>query len=156
MKDMVQEVIKSFSIREQQCIRRNGPHLTSLIFKNWHTSQKCFSNKKGKVPVLNYAPRNEDVLEEWRYSSTDSWPRHSMEESGQLHAPAALPLGKESPVPMDRKLGWPQSRSEHGGKEKNSQPPPGIKPQNTDRPGSSLLAMPTELSRFILSYFTLK
>jgi hypothetical protein len=31
---------------------------------------------KGKVvPVLNKAPRHEDVLGEWKYSSTHSWPR---------------------------------------------------------------------------------
>jgi hypothetical protein len=43
--------------------------------------------------------------------------------SGQLHAPAALPPGKEPPVPIDKKLGGPQDVEE-----KNSQPPPGIKP----------------------------
>jgi len=26
--------------------------------------------------VLKQAPRHEDVLGEWRYSSTHSWPRH--------------------------------------------------------------------------------
>jgi hypothetical protein len=40
-----------------------------------------------------------------------------MEVSGQLHAPAALPPGKE-----------PQSRSGQGGEEKNSQPLPIIQP----------------------------
>jgi hypothetical protein len=43
-----------------------------------------------------------------------------MEVSGQLHAPAALPTGKEPPVT--------QSRSVRGDEEKNSQPPPGIEP----------------------------
>jgi hypothetical protein len=43
-----------------------------------------------------------------------------MEVSGQLHAPAALPPGKEPLVP--------QSRSGRGGEEKNSHPPPGIEP----------------------------
>jgi hypothetical protein len=28
------------------------------------------------------------------------WPRHQMEVSGQLHAPAALPPGKESLEPI--------------------------------------------------------
>jgi hypothetical protein len=28
------------------------------------------------VAVLNWAPRHEDVLGEWRYSSTHFWPRH--------------------------------------------------------------------------------
>jgi hypothetical protein len=32
--------------------------------------------------------------------------------SGQLHAQAALPPGKESQYPLDRRLGRPQSRSE--------------------------------------------
>jgi hypothetical protein len=32
--------------------------------------------------------------------STVSWPRHEVEVSGQLHAPAALLSGKESPVPI--------------------------------------------------------
>jgi hypothetical protein len=45
------------------------------------------------------------------------------EVSGRLHAPAALPQEKEPPVPIG-----PQSRSGHGGEEKNSQPSPGIEP----------------------------
>jgi hypothetical protein len=44
--------------------------------------------------------------------------------SGQLHALAALPPGKESLVPT----AGSQSRSGRGGEEKNSQPPPGIEP----------------------------
>jgi len=50
-----------------------------------------------------------------------------MEVSGQFHDSAALPPGKEPLLPMDRRLGEPQSRFERGG-EKNSQPPPGIEP----------------------------
>jgi hypothetical protein len=62
-------------------------------------------------------------------------PRPYMEVSGQLHAPAALPPGKDTLVyPLDRRLGGPQSRSGRGGREKNSQPPSGIEPQNPDRP----------------------
>jgi hypothetical protein len=34
-------------------------------------------------------------------------------------------------------MGGPQSRSGRGGEEKNSQPPPGIEPQNPDRPARS-------------------
>jgi hypothetical protein len=34
------------------------------------------------------------------YRSTFSWLRHELEVSGQLHAPAALPPGKELPVPI--------------------------------------------------------
>jgi hypothetical protein len=46
-----------------------------------------------------------------------------MEVSGQLHASAALPPGKET---MDRRLGGPQNRSGSGSEEKNSQPLPEI------------------------------
>jgi hypothetical protein len=60
-----------------------------------------------------------------------------MEVSGQLHTPAALPPGKEPLVPLDRRLGGPQSRSGLCGLEKNSQPPPGIEPHNPDRPARS-------------------
>jgi hypothetical protein len=38
---------------------------------------------------------------------------------------------------MDKRLGGPRSRSGRGGEEKNSQPPPGIEPQNPDRPACS-------------------
>jgi hypothetical protein len=56
------------------------------------------------------------------------WPRLWMEVSGQLHAPAALPQEKSPWYPLDMRLGEPQSHSERGGEEKNSQPPPGIEP----------------------------
>jgi hypothetical protein len=46
-----------------------------------------------------------------------------MEVSGQFHAPAALPQGKSTWYPLDRRLGGPQSRSGRD-EEKNSQPPP--------------------------------
>jgi hypothetical protein len=38
------------------------------------------------------------------------------------------PQGKSPWYPLDRRLGGPQSRSERGGEEKNSQPPPEIEP----------------------------
>jgi hypothetical protein len=60
-----------------------------------------------------------------------------MDVSGELHAPAALPQGKNPWYPLDRRLGGPQSRSGRGGLEKNSQPPPGIEAQNSDRPARS-------------------
>jgi hypothetical protein len=41
-----------------------------------------------------------------------------MEVSGQLHDPAALPLGKEPPVPIGQAAGWPQSRPGSYGEEK--------------------------------------
>jgi hypothetical protein len=53
-----------------------------------------------------------------------------MEVSGQFHVPAALPQGKSPWNPLDRKLDVPPSRSERGGEEKNSQPPPRIEPNS--------------------------
>jgi hypothetical protein len=49
-----------------------------------------------------------------------------MEVSGQLHAPATLPTEKELWDSLDRRLRGPQSRSGHGGEEKNSHPLPGL------------------------------
>jgi hypothetical protein len=37
----------------------------------------------------------------WMYRSEFSLPQHYLEVSGQLHAPATLPLGKEPPVPIE-------------------------------------------------------
>jgi hypothetical protein len=53
-----------------------------------------------------------------------------MEVSGQLQSPAAFLSEKEPPVPMDKKLGGPQSRSGRSGKERTifSSAIPGIKP----------------------------
>jgi len=39
---------------------------------------------------------------------------------------------------LDRRLGGPQSRSGRGGEEKNSQPLPGIEPQNPGRPARTI------------------
>jgi hypothetical protein len=48
---------------------------------------------KGKVvPVLNQAPRHEDVLREWRYRFTYSL-TSELDGGGQFRAPAALPPG---------------------------------------------------------------
>jgi hypothetical protein len=54
----------------------------------------------GKVKVnlslcFNWAPHHEGVREEWKYSSTHSWPRHYMEVGGQLHTSVSLSPGKE-------------------------------------------------------------
>jgi hypothetical protein len=53
----------------------------------------------------------------WLYRSTFSWPRHKLEVSGQLHAPAALPPGKDPPVPLDRTLDEAQNWSGRRGEE---------------------------------------
>jgi hypothetical protein len=55
-----------------------------------------------------------------------------MEVSGQLHASAALPQGKSHRVHIRQEAGWAPEPFWSGGKEKNSQPPPGI-----DRPARS-------------------
>jgi hypothetical protein len=52
---------------------------------------------------------------EWMYRSTFSWPRHYLEMSGQLDAPAALLQAKEPRYPLGRRLGGPQRRSERRG-----------------------------------------
>jgi hypothetical protein len=53
-----------------------------------------------------------------------------MEVSGQPHAPAALPRGKNPRYPFHRKLGGPQRRFERGGREKKFQSLPGIEPSS--------------------------
>jgi hypothetical protein len=50
-----------------------------------------------------------------------------MKVSGQLQAPAVFPQEQSPWHPLER-LGGHQSRSGHGGEEKNSQPPPEIEP----------------------------
>jgi hypothetical protein len=75
-----------------------------------------------------------------------------MEVSGQLHAPAALPPGKDPWYPLGRRLGGTQSRSGRGDEEKNSQPLPAMQPWIPDRQARSLVAIPTELSLIDLSY----
>jgi hypothetical protein len=54
----------------------------------------------------------------WMYRSTFSWYQHLLEVSGQLHAPAALPRGRNPQYPLDLRLGGPQSRSGRYGEEK--------------------------------------
>jgi hypothetical protein len=53
-----------------------------------------------------------------------------MEVSGQIHAPAALPVGKESSAPIGYEEGGPHSQSGNGGEEKKKSCPclPGIEP----------------------------
>jgi hypothetical protein len=55
--------------------------------------------------VLNSVPRHEGVLGEWRYNSTQSWTRHQIEVSDQVHAPDVLPPGKETLVPNGHEAG---------------------------------------------------
>jgi hypothetical protein len=39
----------------------------------------------------------------WKYVSTLRMPRHKVKVSSQVHAPAALPPGKQIPVPIEQK-----------------------------------------------------
>jgi hypothetical protein len=55
-----------------------------------------------------------------------------MEMSDQLHAPAAIPPGKESPVPLERRLGGPQRLCGRYEEDKNLLPLPVIEPQLTN------------------------
>jgi hypothetical protein len=43
---------------------------------------------------------DEDILGEWRYNSAHSL-SSAIVGGGHLHAPAALPSGKELPVPIE-------------------------------------------------------
>jgi hypothetical protein len=62
------------------------------------------------------------------------------------------PQGKNPWYPLDRRLGRPQSRSERGGEEKNSQPLPGFKPPII-QPVAQLYT--TELSRSFCLWISL-
>jgi hypothetical protein len=89
-------------------------------------------------PCFNWAPRHEGVLGGWRYTSTHSLT--STLDGGEWSAsrPGRFTPKESAPRhPLYRRLGGPQSRSGRGGEEKNSQPPPGIEPYNTDRPTRS-------------------
>jgi hypothetical protein len=55
--------------------------------------------------------------------------------SGQLQAPVALPLEEEPPVPLDRRLGGPQSRSAR--REVKILDPTGLELRPLGRPASS-------------------
>jgi hypothetical protein len=55
---------------------------------------------------FNWAPRYEGVLVSGCIAPLILWPRHWMEVSGQLHAPATLPPGKEPVVPIEEETGW--------------------------------------------------
>jgi hypothetical protein len=81
-----------------------------------------------KLPLyFNWALRPEGVLREWRYSSTHSLT--SALDGGEWSAsrPGRFTPRERAPwCPLDRRLGGPQSRSRHGGEEKNSHPLPGL------------------------------
>jgi hypothetical protein len=71
-----------------------------------------------------------------------------MEVSGQIHAPAALPLGKEPPVPLDR-LGGLQNRSGTSGEETN---PCIYRESNPGRPSRSVITILTDPGSLLKMY----
>ena len=70
-----------------------------------------------------------------------------VEVSGHLHTAAALPPGKEPPVPTEQGLGRPWAGLDAFGK-KNPLPLSGIE-QFHIHPSRSLVTMPTEVSRLL-------
>jgi hypothetical protein len=71
------------------------------LFKKTASFLPAVNVKVKFIPVLfsNWAPRHEDVLGEWRYSSMHSL-TSALDGSGQFHAPAVLPPGKEPLLPI--------------------------------------------------------
>jgi hypothetical protein len=68
-----------------------------------------------------------------------------MEMSGYIHAPDALPMGKDPRYPLHRRLGGPQSRSESGVKKKKVPSLPLLGIEHC-RSVCSLVTIVTELS----------
>ena len=83
---------------------------------------------------------------EWRYSSPHSLLWHWLELYAQLHAPAALPCGKNCQCPLNWGLGVPQSQCEYFEEEKNLLSPTKINPEFLSSPAYNLFTIPTELS----------
>jgi hypothetical protein len=84
-----------------------GFHRTAVCILQRYTpdqAQHFHSNQSKIVPVLfffNWAPRHKGVFGS---EGIILRPRHFMEVSGQLHALATLPLGKEPLAPVARSL----------------------------------------------------
>jgi hypothetical protein len=93
---------------------------------------------------------------EWMYSSTHSWPRHWMEVSGYLHAPAALSPRRKARYPMYERLCGPHSRSGRAGEEKTSQSLLGIELRYSSLEPSHCpdctTAAPITLCKFCIHY----
>jgi hypothetical protein len=110
--------------------------LTSALDRDeWSASHSGhFTPGGGKFKVVPVLLTKHHAMKAYRGSggiaSLILWPRHYMEASGQLHAPAALPPAKDPSYLLDRRLSGPQSRSGRGGKKKKSQPPPESNPRS--------------------------
>jgi hypothetical protein len=73
---------------------KNPSTLRTKVRNNWY--RQPLRKKVKVVPMLNELSTTPwRRLGEWLYRATFCWPRHKLEVSGELHAPAALP-----PVPI--------------------------------------------------------
>jgi len=119
------------------CQHFGGPcclHLHRLTVKSTITWLKLkWTDSKGKVPVLNQAPRHEGVLGEWRYAST-----HSLTSALDGGEWSASRLGRFTPrerAPCTLWIGsWvgPREVLDAVVKRKNSQPLlPGLEPPSS-------------------------
>jgi hypothetical protein len=99
-------------------------HFISVQF----LSKTADSNSKCKVVsvLFNWAPCQEDVLGEWRYSSTHYFT--SALDGGEWSLSRPGHFTPSERYLLDTRLGRPQSRSGRGGVEKNSQPLEGLEP----------------------------
>jgi hypothetical protein len=57
-------------------------------------------------------------MKEWMYRSAFSWPRHNWRWVVSFTARPFYPRGKSPRFPLDRRLGWPKSRSGRRGVQK--------------------------------------
>jgi hypothetical protein len=94
-----------------------------------HSTQKLFhlhKSKKLSLCLISYALCDEDV---WGSEGiAPPFLTSALDGSGELHTPAALPLGEEPPqYPLNKRLSGPQSRSGRCGEQKNHALP-GIEP----------------------------
>jgi hypothetical protein len=102
---------------------------------------------KGKViPLFNDIIKYYATKAWWSRDRTPPFLTSAVEVSGQLHALAALPLGKESILLTVQGLGGPQSQYGGNGEEKNLLSLPGVKPYFLSHLASSMVTIPTELS----------
>jgi hypothetical protein len=106
------------------------PPLPQYVFMAW-----CLIKNRDNFTFTS--PLHEDVMGEWGIAPRilDLGTRWRWVVSFTPR-PLYLP-GKNPLYPLDRRLGGPHSRSGRGGEEKNSQPPPGIEPENPNRPARS-------------------
>jgi hypothetical protein len=71
------------------------------------TVEASWKKKKSKVNQSHPRALSEHhAMREYRRVELHFWTRHYMEVSGQLHAPPALLLRKESLVPLGLEAGW--------------------------------------------------